>query len=229
MPVHFSQRPGRHERHYLRKVDNDLFPIPVARDDESLLEVQRLDHEELLSYLTELRQLVRAAVELKPNVESQVVLDIKGQLDKLFEQACGLADQQDDNKAAIRQLLDVVMKTVRASASDDPLAITELAQEAAAREAHFKLLESTLVADLLHPASLIAQEELLATLLSAEADDLAAALNLFDAQQLQMLLDEGNALLQGKDLNSSGGEPWERLKQIRERLQELGAQDAILS
>ena len=37
----FSNKPGRHERHLLRKLDNPLFPRPViAPSDEEILEVQ---------------------------------------------------------------------------------------------------------------------------------------------------------------------------------------------
>lgn len=229
MPVSFSQRPGRHERHYRRRVENALFPRSATRTDDDLLEAQRLDHEELLAFLTELRGAVKAAVELRPNVESQVILDLKGQLDKLYEQASGLADRQEDNKTAIRQLLDVITKTVRDSADNDPQASAELEQERVARETHFELLESPLVADILHPASVIAQEELLAVLLGAESSDLAAALNLFDAQQIQSLVDEGQALLQDKDPDQSLTQAWQSLDQLHERLDHIGTGDESAS
>ena len=57
--VPFSQKPGRHERHFLRKLDNPMFPRPVTEvTDEMVLEVQRKDHEELLQFISGLRELV---------------------------------------------------------------------------------------------------------------------------------------------------------------------------
>ena len=62
MTVPFSQRPGRHERHYRRRLGNPLFPnSPSQQEDETLLEMQRLDHEELLGFLEELRATAQRA------------------------------------------------------------------------------------------------------------------------------------------------------------------------
>ncbi|HDK37617.1 MAG TPA: hypothetical protein ENG92_01180, partial [Thiolapillus brandeum] len=155
MRVAYSERPGRHERHYRRKLENPLFPRPIKEfSNEALLEVQRQDHEELLTFLQSLQKLVKKAVELQPNEETQVILDLKADLEKHYEQACSLADNQSSNKQAIAQLIDVIMATVQKNAVGDALAEQELAEERLARETHFFLLESQLVADLLHPDSI---------------------------------------------------------------------------
>lgn len=188
MTVPFSRRPGRHERHYRRRLDSPLFPAGPRRvDDDALLEMQRLDHEELLAFLGELRATVQQAVDLKPNEGSEVVLEIKERLDRLYETSAGLAEDHSDNQAAIRELVEVIMRNVERGAAGDLKALEELAQERAARGVHFALLASPLVADLLHPQSTIGAEELAPTLLSAEEDDLAAALELFDPEQLSEL------------------------------------------
>jgi hypothetical protein len=173
-----------------------LFPRPVARlDDEELLEVQRLDHEELLTFIQSLRRLVRKAVELKSNEETQVILDLKAELEKHHEQSCSLADEQGANQQAIARLIEVIMNTIRRAAAGDPLAEQELAQEAEARRLHFRLLESPLVADLLHPQTLIEPDELAAVLLTDPQDQVEAALELFDDEQLGVLLEEARRLL----------------------------------
>ena len=196
MPIPFSQRPGRHERHYRRKLDNPLFGCAAQhRDDDALLEMQRLDHEELLAFLAELRQIVQRAVDLKPNEGSEVVLAIKEQLDRLYEASAGLADDHGGNQAAIGQLLEVIMRNVERGAGGDPLALEELEQERAARAAHFELLKTPLVADLLHPQSTITADELLPSLLSEDEGGLAAALQLFDLEQSVQLYVDGEACL----------------------------------
>ncbi len=194
--IAFSERPGRHERHFRRKIDNPLFPRPVIDfSNEDLLDVQRQDHEELLAFLQSLRKLVRAAVELKPNEETQIILDLKAELEKHYELACGLADNQSANKQAIAQLIDVIMGTVQRNAAGDSLAEQELAEESLARKTHFDLLESNLVADLLHPQSLIQADELAAVCLSDEETAVKAALVLFDDEQRQQIYSEMEALL----------------------------------
>jgi hypothetical protein len=188
MSVPFSQYPGRHERQYRRRIGNPLFrDAPAHVEDERLLAMQRLDHEELLAYLTALRSSVQRAMDLRPNEGSEVIIGIKEDLDRLYETSAGLAEDHAENQAAIRQLLEVIMRNVEWGAAGDPRALEELAQERAAREAHFALLASPLVADLLHPQSTIETTELAPTLLSAGEVDLAAALQLFDPDQLSQL------------------------------------------
>ena len=59
MQIPFSEYPGRHERHFRRKIKNPLFPRPInSYSDDDLLEVQRLDHEEIIEFITQLRAYV---------------------------------------------------------------------------------------------------------------------------------------------------------------------------
>jgi hypothetical protein len=217
MRVPFSQKPGRHERHFRRRM-HPLFPRPVARlDDEELLEVQRLDHEELLAFIQSLRRLVRKAVELKPNEETQVILDLKAELEKHYEQSCGLADEQGANQQAIASLIKVIMNTIRRSAAGDPLAEQELAEEAAARRRHFELLRAPLVADLLHPETLVEADELVPVLLTDPREQVELALELFDDAQLGEVLEQGRELLLQAG-ESAGEEARGRLSWLEQHL-----------
>ncbi|MCP4811816.1 MAG: hypothetical protein GY888_04850, partial [Planctomycetaceae bacterium] len=64
MSLIISQTPGRHERHLLRKRDNPLFPeTERSVSPQALLKMQRLDHEELVEFITGLApQPVQAGV-----------------------------------------------------------------------------------------------------------------------------------------------------------------------
>lgn len=224
MAIHFSQLPGRHERHYRRRLDNPLFSDGPYRVDEALLlEAQRLDHEELLAFLTELRGTVQGAVELQPNVGSEVVLELKERLDRLYEQSAGLADEQGANQQVVRQLLEVIMRNVERGAAGDPRAMDELAQERIARAAHFELLATPLVADLLHPQSTINAAELAPSLLSETEESLAAALQLFDFEQLSQLAADARDCLAACD--RAPQEAAARLRQIETRLASLQPKD----
>lgn len=197
MPVNFSQLPGRYERHFKRKHKNPLFGAASfdQYSDEELLEQQRLDHEELMSFLQDLRTCVQQAASLKPNVDSQVLLDLKVQLDKHYETASGLADLQGANKQAIADLTKIIMAQIKHSAQGDALAAQELAQEEQARQLHYNLLEHSIIAELLHADSLIEQDELAATLLSLESTELEAVIGLFDSTQRQAIAQDAQQLL----------------------------------
>ena len=217
--VSFSERPGRHERHFRRRM-HPLFPRPVTDwGDDELLEVQRLDHEELLEFIASLRGLVRRAVELKPSEETQVVLDLKADLEKHYELACGLADAQGANKQAITELIEVIMRVIRRGAAGDPLAEQELAQEEEARRQHFQLLETPLVADLLHPQTLIERDELVPVLLTDPEEQVAVAWALFDEAQRASILEEGRRLLEAAG-QSLGEDEENRLSWLEGRLRD---------
>lgn len=218
MQIPFSEKPGRHERHYRRRLDNPLFDPPAQLSDEALLEVQQQDHEELVAFVAELRQVVERAVALKPQEESDVVLVLKADLERLYETTAGLADEQGANQQAIEHLLDAIMRTIRANAEGDALAAQELEMEVQARALHFQLLKEPLVADLLHPQTLITPAELVPTLLSESDSAVTAALQLFDPAQRAQLAADARALLSARDPDRKLEPAWARLAQIEEGL-----------
>lgn len=192
-----SEFPGSHERHLLRKVKNPLFEErQLELSDDLLLDAQRLDHDLLLAFMNEFRDLLHTTTNLTGNVDSDTVLGIKDRLDRAYETASAVADDQRNAKQAIAGLLKVLMSAVRQGAGEDAHAQQELDQEEAARDAHFQLMESQLVADLLNPESVIKAPELLATLLTANKDDLLLAVQLFDISQLEVLIGQGVQLLE---------------------------------
>ena len=228
MTLIFSELPGRYERHLLRKHNNPLFPAAERNiTPEQLLEAQRLDHEELVEFITGFRALVQRTVNLKPNEEIDTVLKIKGQLDIAYEQASGLADDQSETKNAILKLTQIIVNSIRSNSMSDSLIHEELRQEEEARDAHCSLLQHPIVADLLHPESLILENELAPSLLSEDPLGLQAALELFDNTQLQIICEDGTKLL--KHLADAGDVPHQaqqRLTEIGTRLTE-GASGAI--
>lgn len=226
MQIPLSDNPGRHERHVRRRMGNDLFPQPVAEDGYvvELVDAQRQDQEELAAFQEELRDTVQEAVDLKANVDSDVVLGLKERLERLYEEAAGVAGDQQANKRAIHRLVEVITRAIRGAAAGDPTAEQELDQEAAAREAHFRLLEFPIVADLLHPESVIDRDELVPTLLAESAAGLAAALEVFDTVQLAQLAQAARELLGDRDPRQEHHpEAWQRLAEMEGRLASLSA------
>lgn len=222
MSLIFSQKPGRRERHLIRKLDNPLFPEPErSTSPDDLLEAQRLDHDELVEFITGFRALVQRTVNLKPNEESEVILKIKEKLDMAYEQAAGLADDQTETKEAISKLTQIIMKSIQSIAAGDSLAVDELKMEQQARAAHYSLLEHTIVADLLHQESPILENDLAPTLLSESSEGIQAAMELFDSTQLQIICEDASELLRRMEIEGSVPETAkQRLTEIGTRLTE---------
>jgi hypothetical protein len=198
MELPFTKKAGRRERHLRRRHQNPLFAWPpVEIEPEVLLAAQRADHEEMEVWHDSFVALVQKAVDLAPNVGSETLLGLKEELEKHYEQACGLPEDQEQEKAALSKLIGLVMKAVRQAAGNDPLARRELEDEEQARAVHFRLLEQPLVVDILYPESPIEPDELVPALLSASAAELEAALEVFDADQLALLVVQGRDLLGG--------------------------------
>ncbi len=189
--------------------------------DEALAEAQRLDHEELIAFVQDLREAVASAVRLQGNEASEVVFGLKERLEQLYERAATLAEDQSTNRAAIRKLVEVIMRSVRHAAGSDPLAQAELDQEEQARALHLAQLEQPLVADLLAPDSLIEPDELAATLLCEPEAALAAALELFDAGQLAQLCVDARVLLEARDPDRARPDAWAALARMEAQLAEL--------
>jgi len=170
----------------------------------------------LMAFVTELRGVVERAVSLRPHEETETVLKLKEDLERLYETSAGVADDQGGNQQAILQLLAVIMRTIRSNAEGDALAIQELDMEEQARTLHFNLLREAVVADLLHPDSVIAVDELIPTLLSESESGLAAALQIFDQGQRVELAEHARALLEAHDPQRQLAEAWQRLDQIEQ-------------
>ncbi len=220
MELPFTHKPGRRERHLRRRHENPLFAWPpqsVAPED--LLAAQQADHEEMEAFRDSFRNLLRRAVELPPDAGSEIVLELKESLERHYEQSCGLPEEHAREREALRRLIDLVMRAIRKAAGTDPLARQELADEEEARAIHFRLLEHPLIADLLHPHSPITPDELPPTLLDASLDEVEAALELFDTDQVAQLAEQAIRLL--KELAARGmdvTQPRQRLALLLARL-----------
>jgi len=188
MVLRFDPAPGRWERHLARRHLNPLFGDPPPEfDSEELERARRRDAEEVATFDEEFKALVQQIADLKPNEDSTVILELKERLDQAYERVCSLGGDQARIKAAIRQLIQVIMAAVRKGAGSDIQALAELDQEDEARAMHYALLEHPLVADVLDPQSAITPEELLPSLLSADEQAMAIVLGLLDAPMIETL------------------------------------------
>ena len=217
MTMNFSPAPGPHERHLKRRLLNPLFPKPENDLTQQDVEAaQQKDEENLFSFMSHFQSVVQKATELGANSESDVVLNIKEQLDECYATSCAMPGDHSTLKDAIKKLIIAIMAAIRKGASDDPVALKKLDEEDLAREMHNEFHERNLIADLMLENSPILENELTPTLLNEEADDLDAALQLFSPEQLDLICKNAQSLLE--ELRKEGHEiphAWERFQQIK--------------
>jgi len=195
--VKFSPQPGAYERHLQRKYQNALFP--TAQQDFLQAEIDQArqrDQQDLQAFIEAFQETVQKAAGLNGQVDSEIVLDLKEQLERLYVTSCGLAGELADYQDALMKLIRVCMQTIRMGAADDPVALRKLDEEEQARTVYFAMLETPLVAELMRGDEIIQVEELLPSVFSLNLDQLRTVLELFEPEYLQALLTQAGEFVQ---------------------------------
>jgi len=191
----FNDQPGMHERHLRRKVNNLLF-ADSAMTQEDILAARELDERELEAFMQDFHALARDASALDATADSEVLLALKTRLDQCYERCCGQMGKHDEIMQGLNNLIDAIMAAViRASASDQK-ALARLEDEISARKQHFAMLQYPLIVDMLRPDSPLNAEDLIPSLLSAGEEEALAAAALFTAEQRNLMVQQGQALLE---------------------------------
>ncbi|MCW8931445.1 MAG: hypothetical protein OQL19_14535 [Gammaproteobacteria bacterium] len=220
MSLIFSSNPGARERHLQRQYHNPLFASEHRDFDEQRLSGARyMDEKEQDEFLKTFHTLLGKVAELKPNEGSEVMLELKSQLDQSYEQCCGLMGDHRNEQEAIVKLLKVIMDSIWQGAEGDSEAEQNLKEEELARNTHFQLLQFPLVADLLRPRSPIAQDQLVPTLLSESDNSIRAAFQLFDKEHQELICQQAVQLLETKEQESHQlTDAWNNLELMQEIL-----------
>jgi hypothetical protein len=197
MSLHFSSDPGPRERQLRRKYQNPLFSPTANQITQQDVDVARQeDQTALQQFLQDFRSLIQEAVDLKPNTDSEIILDIKERLDQCYTRCCAMPGGHEEIKTAIDKLIQVIMQAVRQGAANDPVALGKLDDEDVARRMHQALHAHPLIVDLLLVDSPIEEPELMPTLLSETAEAVQATLPLFEKEQLRLLYETGKSRLE---------------------------------
>lgn len=220
MSLIFSSSPGARERHLKRQYNNPLFAADQQTFSEQRLSGARyMDEKEQDEFLQEFHTLLGKVAELKPNEGSEIMLDLKSQLDQSYEKCSGLMGEHQHEKEAIVKLVSVIMTSIWHSAAGDAEAEQNLKEEELARNTHFQLLKFPLVADLLRPRSPIAQDQLVPTLLSESQDSIRAAFQLFDQEHQVLICQQAKELLELKNQDDQKlSEAWKKLELMQQIL-----------
>ena len=186
----FSDLPGAYERQLQLRQDNLLFPEGQRQPtQEELVQARMKDQQDMQAFMENFQETLQQAAGLLSSVESDVVLDLKNNLEKLYTTSASLSHDMQQIQEALLKLLNVCMMTIRKAASDDPKALKKLDDEEQARQIFFELLKTPLVADLLRADDVISESDLIPAMLSETQAGLKAVMDLFEPEQLHALLE----------------------------------------
>lgn len=196
--IRFSPQPGAYERHLQRKFNNSLFPT----EQQNLLQAEvdqarQRDQQDLAAFIEAFQETVTQAAELSGSVDSEVVLDLKQKLERLYITSTGLAGDLTTYQDALLKLIRVCMEMIRKGAADDLVALRKLDEEEQARTVYFAMLESPLVAELMRGDEIIQVDELVPTVLSLDIKALTTVLALFEPEYLQELISQTREFVAG--------------------------------
>lgn len=196
MNLFFSDRPGSHERHVRRKVNNPLFgDIQITQDD--IQQARDVDEQEQQAFLDDFHALAKDASQLDASVDADVLIELKTRLERSYEKSCTVMGSMDEIQTAISRLIDSIMKSLLHASSENEDANSKLMDELNSRKIHFELLQHKLIADLLRTDSPITSADLVPSLLSTSEKTAQAAVGLFTSDQLLFVCQQAQTMLEG--------------------------------
>ena len=214
--LQFLPQPGPRERQLQRKANNPLFSTtgPINQTDVEQARLQ--DQKDLEEFLVAFRAIVEEAAALDARADADDILAIKARLEQIYPRACGVTGDNSGLKTALKKLLDIISQALLNAADNDPEAISRINEDKESSELHLRISEFPLVADLLSEKDIIPAEELPAILLGESEDAVAAALLLFNPEQLQHIIDMAGKII-GKQADAINKYPdiLNRLEQLR--------------
>ena len=216
----FSNHPGPRERHLQRKLNNPLFSDARSIMQQDIHAVQLEDFQALHKFMLQFDALVQESVALDINVEHDVILLLKAQLEHLYAVCTGIQGQSAAIKTAIKKLITAISATLRDASKNDADALEKLNTDEEYTTLHLQLCEQLIVSDILNQDKIIREDELVPSLLNESEAGLQAALALFPPERVTVMIEAGMALLkkietQGHNLPNA----WQRIAQMKHWLQ----------
>ena len=215
MTLIFSTHPGPRERQLQRKLNNPLFLNSRSITQQNIQAAQREDQKAMEAFMEKFREVVQRTVKLDKQVESEVLLKLKAQLEQLYAVSTGLPGQQTAILDAIKKLISTISNALQSTSQNDQHAIEKLQEEEQHTALHLQICNHVIVSDILNPDEIIGKNELMPTLLSESEDALQATLALFSPEQLILMVADGKTLLQQVEAEGHNlPVAWQRLSQM---------------
>lgn len=187
--LEFSEWPGAWERHVMRRARFPLFFLdgqpPTQRE---LAQAQLLDQTELTQLESELAQLVARCSDITETADIEVIREIKNDLDRCYDTACGIRADLSEQKEALTLLNEVITTAIRRTLrEDDEHARLLLIKQESLRMRHLTRLNYPIVCDLLRAVSPIPPADFSAAMLSETDEAFSVALEVLEQEKKRYL------------------------------------------
>jgi len=216
--IDFLQNPGPRERQLQRAYNNPLFLNNEIPSPQQVELARQQDAADLESFIHQFQTDIEAAVNLKPQADADEVLALKARMETLYTQACGIQGERSKFKAALKQLMEIISRSLISAANNDPEAMQKINDDIEATELHLRISESLLAADIINPNEIIDTEQLASSMLCSSEEELASALLIFDPEQLQLIVTHACQILEQGQKYINSREPELRLEQMQQWL-----------
>lgn len=219
-PLVFAKQAGPRERQLQRKWNNPLFMNCGVITQQHIQQAHQQDTDAMRQFMEQFRELVERVIKLDKNVESDVILLLKAQLEQQYAVCTGLPGQTAAIQDAIKKLINTISTTLRSTSQADSHAIEKLDKDEEHTTLHLHLCDYLIVSDILNPDEIISSDEQIPTLLNETEDALQAALALLPPERIKQMVEEGAALL--KKIEATGHSlplAWQSLAQMEIWLQ----------
>ncbi len=192
----FSKNPGCWEQQLIRRYSNPLFPEAQRNVvHQQVVEAREKDKAEQQAFEKQFEAVVKKVSKLPEKAEAEQLLALIPELNHCYNDCMTLCIDLPKEKQALSRLITLFEETLIKSAGQDSDFFQQVERDRAERKIHQEVLENRIIASMMRENSPISVEELPATLLSAEVDQVQALLPFLDPAQLGSLQQQCKALI----------------------------------
>ncbi len=193
----FSKNPGCWEQQLIRKYNNPLFPENQRNVvHQQVVEAREQDKAEQQAFHKQFEGVVKQVSELPEKAEAEQLLELIPKLTTCYNDCMTLCIDLPKEKQALTRLITLFEETLLKSAGEESAFGEQVARDKAERKIHQEVLENRIIASMMRENSPISVDELPATLLSAEPDQISTLLPFLDPAQLGALQQQTRKIIE---------------------------------
>lgn len=193
----FSKNPGCWEQQLIRRYNNPLFPESQRNVvHQQVVEAREKDKAEQQAFHKQFEGVVKQVSELPEKAEGEQLLELIPKLTTCYNDCLTLCIDLPKEKQALTRLITLFEETLLKTTAEKSAFGEQLARDRAERKIHQEVLENRIIASMMRENSPISVDELPATLLSSELDQIETLLPFLDPEQLESLQQQCSEILQ---------------------------------
>ncbi|HIJ22121.1 MAG: hypothetical protein HON68_08815 [Gammaproteobacteria bacterium] len=199
----FSKNPGCWEQQLIRKFKNPLFP-DGERDvvHHQVVEAREKDKAEQQTFHKQFETVVAKVSKLPEKAEAEQLMELISEMANCYNDCMTLCIDLPKEKQALSRLLTLFEETLLRHAGEESAFIEQIERDRAERKIHKEILENRLIASMMRENSPISVDDLPATLLSTQPQEVQSLLPFLAVEQLGSLQQQMATILEGAKQSS---------------------------